>query len=87
MKERHTGPPVVTSPATINAVFCSRAEVQNVLQAASWLQQLGQQQHQQPLEGSIIGLTQESSRKSGLVCMRLLLVQHSSTTLDDDGRW
>ncbi|WIA18559.1 hypothetical protein OEZ85_010002 [Tetradesmus obliquus] len=74
-----------TSPETIAAVFCSRAEVHDVLQAASWLQQLGYRGHSQPLEGAVVGLVQESSRKLGLQRMRLLLVRHSSPTTDDDG--
>lgn len=75
-----------TSPETIASVFCSRAEVHDVLQAASWLQQLGYRGHSQPLEGAVVGLVQESSRKLGLQRMRLLLVRHSSPTTDDDGR-
>jgi hypothetical protein len=71
-------------PESISAVYCSRAEAHAVLQAASWLQQLGQQHAQPPLQGAIVGLQQESSRKAGLLRMRLLLVRHSSTELDSE---
>uniref|UniRef100_A0A383VDI0 Uncharacterized protein n=1 Tax=Tetradesmus obliquus TaxID=3088 RepID=A0A383VDI0_TETOB len=74
------------STETIAAVFCSRAEVHDVLQAACWLlRQLGYHEHSQPLEDAFVGLLQESSRKLGLQRMRLLLVRHSSTTIADDG--
>jgi hypothetical protein len=76
---------IETSSAAVTAVF-SRAEVHDVLQAAAWLQQLGYQDHKQPLEGAVVGLVQESSRRFGLQRMRLLLVRHNSTTLTADGR-
>ncbi|KAF6250570.1 hypothetical protein COO60DRAFT_797951 [Scenedesmus sp. NREL 46B-D3] len=72
---------VAALPETISALFCSAAEAHAVLQAASWLQQLGQKCEHKPLQGAIVGLQQQSSRKAGLLRMRLLLVRHGRMAL------
>lgn len=72
---------VAALPETISALFCSAAEAHAVLQAASWLQQLGQKCEHKPLQGAIVGLQQQSSRKAGLLRMRLLLVRHGKMAL------